>query len=83
MTHKIGNHMLVVTCRTQNPDTPRAVRVGRRKAGRLGGAGPAGWDADGFVRAGHNRPSFPPGHRIQLSCTSLRKYEHGNSYVNR
>ena len=38
-------------CRIQNPDTPRAGRIGRRMAGRLGGAGPAGWDADGLVRA--------------------------------
>ena len=50
-------------CNLSNP----AGRVGRRTAGRLGGAGPAGWDADGFVRAGHNRPSCPPGHRRQLS----------------
>ena len=54
------------TCRIQNPDTPRAGRVGRRTAGRLGGAGPAGWDADRFVRAGHNCLSCLPGHRRQL-----------------
>ena len=30
------------TCRIQNPDTPRASRVARRTAGRLGGAGSAG-----------------------------------------
>ena len=54
-------------CRIQNPDTPREGRVGRLTAGRLGRAGPAEWVADGFVRAGHNRPSRPPEHRRQLS----------------
>ena len=54
------------TCRIQNTDTPRAGRVGRRMAERLGGAGPAGWDADGFVRAGHNRPSSLQG--IEDNC---------------
>ena len=72
-----------MTCRIQNPDTPRAGRVGRRTAGRLGTAGPAEWNADGFLRAGHNRHSCPPGHREQLSRTSLRKHEQAKSYVNR
>ena len=52
--------------RIQNPDTPRADRVGRRTAGRLGAAGLAEWYADRFVRAGHNCPSCPLGHRRQL-----------------
>ena len=53
--------------RINNPDTSRASHVGRCTAGQLGGAGPAGWDADGFVRAGHNRPSCPPAHRREMS----------------
>ena len=64
-----------ITCPIQNPDTPQAGRVGRHMAGRLGGVGPAGWDADGFVCARHNYPSCSPGHRKQLSRTILRKHE--------
>ena len=65
--HKHIPHPTTVkkTCRIQNQDTPRAGLVGRRTARRLGGAGPAGWHAYFFVRAGHNRPSCPPGHRGQ------------------
>ena len=56
-------YMMHFTSRIQSPDTSRAGRVGQRTARRLGGADPAGWDADGFVRAGQNRPSCLPGPR--------------------
>ena len=73
------------TCRIQNPNTPRASRVGRRTAWRLGGACPAGWDADVFVRTGKNRlvpswaskttvPSISSKARTrEILCKSLRE----------
>ena len=60
-------------CRIQNPDTPRAWRFGRRTTGRLGGAGPAQWDTDVFIRTEQNCPSCPTRHR---------RHEQGKSYVN-
>lgn len=55
----------IESCRIQNTSTPQAGLVELRTAGRLGRAGPAGRDADEFVRAGRNRPSCLPEHRIQ------------------
>ena len=46
-----------------------------------GGAARRGWagqDADGSVRPGDNRPSYPPRHRTNLFWTSLQKHEQGN-----
>ena len=73
-----------LVCRIQKADTPRAGRLGRRKAGRLGTVGPAEWNADRFLRAGQKRHSSLPGHREQLSRTLFfRKHEQAKPHVNR
>ena len=48
----------IITCRIQNPDIPRAARVGAAHGGAAGRSR-AGRDADGTVRPGDNRPSYP------------------------
>ena len=58
---------------------------GRGGARRDGGAGRgrAGRDADGSVRLGYNRPSYPPDDRRKPSWACLWKHEQRKSYVNR
>ena len=46
------------TCRVQNPDIPRAGRVGAR--GGAAGRGQAGLGANRTVRPGNKGPSYPP-----------------------
>ena len=70
-----------MTCRTQNPDIPRAGRVGepggaaRRGRARLG--------ANRSIRPGNKGPSYFPKHRRHVASTSLEKHEQAKSYVNR
>ena len=55
------------------------VGAGRRTAGRRGGTRRSKRDVDGSVRPGDTGPSCSPGHRRQLSRTSLRKHEQTKS----
>ena len=68
------------TCRVQNPDIPRAGRVGTH--GGVTGRGRAGLGANRIVRPGNKPPSHPPKHRRHVS-SSPQKHEQAKSYVNR
>ena len=68
------------TCRIQNPDIPRAGRVGAH--GEVAGRGRAGLDANRTVRLGDKPPSYPPEHRRHVAWTSFQKREQAKSYVN-
>ena len=69
------------TCRFQNPDIPRAGKVGapggaaRRGRARLG--------ANRTIRPGNKSPPFPLRHRRNVASTSLQKHDQAKSYINR
>ena len=88
----------IASCRTQNPDIPRARQGGARhgraagrgrarrqgKARPGGRAGPGGdWDSGGSVHPGKNYQFCPPGQRRHTSATIHRKHECTKSYLNR
>ena len=70
-----------VICRIQNPDIPRAVRVGA--PGGTAGRGREGLDANRTVRLGSTRSSYPPRHRRQVAWTNLQKHESAKFNLNR
>ena len=76
--HERRTLFVLVTCRFQNPNIPRAVWV-RAAHGGAAGRGGAGQHGSGGPEA--NGPSSPPGYRGQLSWTSLCKHEQRKSYV--
>ena len=61
------------TCRIQNPDIPRAGRVGA--PGGAAGRGRARLGANRIIRPGNKSPPFPPRHRRNVASTSLQKHE--------
>ena len=70
-----------ITCRIQNPDIPRAGRVGAH--GGVAGRGRAGPDANRTVRPGDKLPAYSPKHRRQVAGTSLQEHVQAKSYLNR
>ena len=68
-------------CRIQNPDIPRAGRVGA--PGGAAGRGRARLRANRIIRPGNKSPPSPPRHRRNVASTSLQKHEQTKSYVNR
>ena len=69
-------------CRIQNPDTPRAGRVGAAHGGAAGRGG-AGSDGTPVGRSGQETTlRFFSSEWRTLSLTSLRKHEQSNSYLN-
>ena len=70
------NPSVTLTFRTQNPDTPRAGRVGAAPGGA--GQGRVNWDAFGSIRPGNNPLSLFSSESKILSWTSLRKHKQSN-----
>ena len=62
--------------------TGGTVRCGAQQSGGARRSG-VGRDADRSVRPGDTQPSCIPGHRKQLSWTTLRKHEQTQFYLNR
>ena len=77
------NHIISHLSIVKPGHAPRACQVGQCTAGRLAMAGPAGWNADGFLVEGHNCALCPPGHRSPFSWTFFRRHENRKRYVNR
>ena len=68
------------TCRIQNPDIPRAGRVGA--PGGAAGRGRAKLGANKIIRPGNKSPPHTPRHRRNVASTFLQKHEQAKSYVN-
>ena len=69
------------TCRTKNPDIPRAGRVGA--PGGAAARGRARLSANRTIRQGNKGPPYLPKHRRNDALTFLQKHEQAKSYVNR
>ena len=70
---------ILCTCRIQNPDIPRAGRVGA--PGGATGRGRARLGADRTSRPGNKGPLYLPRHRLNVASTSFQKHEQAKSYV--
>ena len=82
----LPNNWAMLFTHVSNPKPGHTTgRSGRGGARREGGAGRgwAGWDADGSVCPGDNRPSYLPDDRKKLSSACLWKREQRKLYVNR
>ena len=69
------------TCRIQNPDIPRADRVG--EPGGAAGRGRARLGANRTVRLGNKGSSYFQKHRRYVASTSLEKHEQAKFHLNR
>ena len=67
------------TCRIQNPDIPRASRVGA--PGGAAARGRARLDANRTIHPGNKDLPYPPKNRINDASTSRQKHEEAKSYV--
>ena len=73
--------LFLFTCRIQNPDIPRAGRVGA--PGGAAGRGQARLGANRTIRPGNKSPPIFPRDRRHVASKSLQKHEQAKSYVNR